>query len=167
MVRVCEHITLSLGILDKILPQNLFLIEYLHCKVLASPLWLSHITFKSELLNEVNHAKGPLTQLHNGFEILRPDKFLVLLGLSLQLLIQLPNLYELIFEACLGLLTLSGVVDLDLLSIRHGLLLLLLLESFDKLFLIGVLVLDVLLKLAKLVHQRSDLRNSVVVEKDS
>lgn len=35
MVSVGEHITLGLGILDKVLTENLLLIQYLHCEVLS------------------------------------------------------------------------------------------------------------------------------------
>ena len=96
MTSVREHITLSLGVLDKVLTQDLLLVEDLHREEPVCLLRFSVACLESELFNEVDDTKGTLSKLHHGFKVLGANKVLSLLVLSLQLLVKLPNLDELV-----------------------------------------------------------------------
>ena len=51
MLRVREHISLSLRIFNQVLAENLLLVQDLHSEVLASALWLGRSSLIAELLD--------------------------------------------------------------------------------------------------------------------
>ena len=86
--RVRQYIALSLGILDKILTQNLFLVENLHGEKLSRLLWLNDaIWVNFQFLDEIDDTEGALTELHERLEVLRPNEILILFTLTLQLFV--------------------------------------------------------------------------------
>ena len=88
MPRVRQYIALSLGILDKILTQNLFLVENLHGEKLSRLLWLNDaIWVNFQFLDEIDDTEGALTELHERLEVLRPNEILILFTLTLQLFV--------------------------------------------------------------------------------
>ena len=102
MLRVCQHVSFCLRIFDQVLSQDLLLVQYFHCKELPCLLLFSmHVD--SQFLHEVHYAEGTLTQLHDCLEVLRPYKLFVVSALSLQLLIQFPNGYELVLPSAVCL----------------------------------------------------------------
>lgn len=108
MPRVRQDITLSLGILDKILTQNLLLVKNLHGEKLSRLLWLiDAIWVNSQLLDEIDDTEGALAELHESLEVLRPNEILVLFTLTLQLLVQFPDLDKLILPSCVTSLNLG------------------------------------------------------------
>ena len=86
MLGIRKHIALSFGVLDEVLTKNLLFVQYLHSKKLSS-LLLFLVFVDAQLFNKIDHAERTLAKLHDCFEVLWSDEFLVFLCLSLELLI--------------------------------------------------------------------------------
>ena len=100
--------------------------------------------------------------------MLRSHKLFIFLVLSLQLLIKLPNFDEFVLPSLFTALILHHwLVNLDFFCVDSGLFLFFLFKTFNQLILVGVLVLNMFFKLAKLVHQSGDLGNPIIVEEHS
>ena len=97
--RVCQHISLSLRIFNQILAQDLLFVQDFHRKEFPSLLWILSISIKSELFYQVNDSERALTKLHDGLEIFGSNRAFFFLALSLKLLVELPDLDELVFPA--------------------------------------------------------------------